>query len=91
MLYGLFLPVPAMIVYGLAIMLAEQIPFVVVANVATVWLVLIVPWQWIWWSTATGRYLKMRHAWGVGTAVMIMAMLASTFLIISIGLALDGV
>jgi len=27
----------------------------------------------VWWSTATGRYLKMRHPWGVGLAVVVMA------------------
>jgi hypothetical protein len=28
-----------------------------------------------WWSTATGRYLRMRHAWGVGFAVVTLALL----------------
>lgn len=29
----------------------------------------------IWWSVATRRYLKMRHAWGVGAAVVVVAVL----------------
>ncbi|MHC4828146.1 MAG: hypothetical protein ACYTEY_16450, partial [Planctomycetota bacterium] len=31
----------------------------------------------IWWSCATGRYLKIRHPWGVGLAVVVMAMLST--------------
>jgi hypothetical protein len=31
----------------------------------------------IWWSCATGRYLKIRHAWGVGLAVVVMASLVT--------------
>ncbi|MHC5007070.1 MAG: hypothetical protein ACYTGF_06895 [Planctomycetota bacterium] len=31
----------------------------------------------IWWSCATGRYLKIRHAWGVGLAVVVMALLVT--------------
>ncbi|MCH7547773.1 MAG: hypothetical protein IID30_15350 [Planctomycetes bacterium] len=27
----------------------------------------------IWWSLATSRYLKMKHAWGVGVAVCVMS------------------
>jgi hypothetical protein len=32
----------------------------------------------VWWSCATGRYLKIAHAWGVGLAVVLMAFLATT-------------
>jgi hypothetical protein len=30
-----------------------------------------------WWGCATGRYLKMKHAWGVSVAVVVMSGLAA--------------
>ena len=33
--------------------------------------------EFIWWSTATGRYLKIRHPWGVGAAVVVMSVLVT--------------
>jgi hypothetical protein len=41
-----------------------------------------------WWSCATGRYLKIRHAWGVGLAVVAMASLATMLTIVLIVLML---
>jgi len=38
----------------------------------------------IWWSTATGRYLRMPHAWGVGVVVVVLAILVG--LLVSGGL-----
>ncbi len=40
----------------------------------------LVPLEIVWWSTATGRYLKMRHAWGVGASVVVMSALAVALL-----------
>jgi hypothetical protein len=42
----------------------------------------------IFWSCATGRYLKMGHAWGVGLAVVLMASLSTTLAAVLIHLAL---
>ena len=28
-----------------------------------------------WWSVATSHYLKMRHPWGIGVAVVIVGLL----------------
>ena len=37
----------------------------------------IPPLLFIWWGLATSRYLRMRHPWGVGLAVLVMATLAA--------------
>ena len=37
----------------------------------------------VWWSLATGRYLKMRHAWGVGLAVTTMAGLGAAIMAVT--------
>lgn len=41
--------------------------------------------QIFWWSLATSRYLKMRHSWGVGLAVCVMAFLGSMMLVGIVG------
>ena len=33
-----------------------------------------------WWGLATSRYLKMKHAWGVGVAVCVMSGIATMIL-----------
>lgn len=40
------------------------------------YLLAVLPWLVAWWSFATGRYLQMNHPWGVGMAVVVMAILA---------------
>ncbi len=37
----------------------------------------VIPAQIVWWSVATGCYLRIRHAWAVGASVVIMAWLAA--------------
>jgi hypothetical protein len=61
----------------------------VVRNIATVVMVLgevavvgFVPALVVWWSTATGCYLRMAHAWGIGLALSAMAVLVSANLVI---------
>ncbi|MDY7109611.1 MAG: hypothetical protein SYC29_13335 [Planctomycetota bacterium] len=80
LLYGLgwFVPVIALTLLGVALSEMHRLPvlpglgrlLIVLAAVA-LWSHL--PFLVIWWSTATGRYLKMRHPWGVGLAVVAMA------------------
>lgn len=36
--------------------------------------VVVVPLTFVWWSLATGRYLKINHAWAVGLAVVFLAL-----------------
>ena len=43
-------------------------------------------YQFIWWSVATKHYLKMKHAWGVGAAVVIIAALTTMLINVSIAL-----
>ena len=40
--------------------------------------------QVIWWSTATDRYLKIPHAWGVGASVVTIAFLLCPALLLTI-------
>ena len=49
------------------------------ANDVYPWFITFAIWPialFIWWGTATSRYLKMRHPWGVSAAVVIIAFLA---------------
>lgn len=48
----------------------------------------LVPIEIAWWSAATGRYLKMRHAWGVGAAVAMMSALVVMLAVVSAHLLL---
>ena len=48
---------------------------IVIALVPTGLAWLLPVWFVFWWSAATGRYLKMRHPWGVGIAVVVVAIL----------------
>ncbi len=47
----------------------------------------LLPGEIMWWSFATGRYLKMPHPWGVGFAVVVMALLATMLAAVLIWLA----
>ena len=44
-------------------------------------LVIMLPWILIWWVAAIDRHLRMEHAAAVTTAVMLMALLASTLIV----------
>jgi hypothetical protein len=72
----LLLPVGALVIGPLYVRLMgrfgapDPMPGPVVMAVYSLPLLLVV-----WWSCATGRYLRMRHAWGVGLAVVIIAVL----------------
>lgn len=89
-LYGLALLSPPVLIYAAAlggptlVELVTQSSFALLArlslilmNVAGIMVVLYFPLELIWWSTATSRYLKMPHGWGVGVALMLMAGLAT--------------
>ena len=43
----------------------------------------------LWWSLAASRYLKMRHPWGIGLALCVLAFLCALFLL-AIVLAIFG-
>jgi hypothetical protein len=74
----MILPISGLIVGPLLVVLAwrfgtyESLLSAAVMAVYALPLLLVV-----WWSCATGRYLKIRHAWGVGLAVVIMAVLVT--------------
>jgi hypothetical protein len=80
LLYGLgwFVPVIVLTLLGVALSEMHRVPvlpglgrLLIVLAAITLWSHL--PFLVVWWSTATGRYLKMRHPWGVGLAVVVMA------------------
>ena len=73
--YGLLLPTAVLttlmlVMYEIALPgAALAIPLVVLA-----WLMLPAL-EVMWWSVATSHYLKMRHPWGIGVAVVILSLL----------------
>ncbi len=74
--YGLLLPI---LVLTTLMLVMSKIAFPGVALaiplVALAWLMLPLL-EVTWWSVATSHYLKMRHAWGVGVAVVTIGILA---------------
>lgn len=40
--------------------------------------------QLVWWSVATGKYLKIPHAWGVGASVVVIAYLLGPVLLMCV-------
>jgi hypothetical protein len=82
--FGWFVPLIALGLLGPALRELYRVPALVdlghtLAALAVVAAWAHLPFLVIWWSTATGRYLKMRHPWGVGLAVVIMAGLLTLF------------
>ncbi len=81
--YGMGLVAPAVLFVEAGIALAEQdavllaLAGTVLLALAGLWAPFLVGAEVVWWSTATGRYLRMGHPWGVGAAVVAMALLAA--------------
>ncbi len=73
--YGLLLPT-AVLTTLMLVMNNIAFPGRAVANTlaAVAWLMLPAL-EVTWWSVATSRYLKMRHPWGIGVAVVIVGLL----------------
>lgn len=89
--FGLFAPAAALTLAGTALA-AQQVPVLssageVVLSAGTLCIIAVVPVEVVWWSTATGRYLRMPHAWGVGLSVVVMALLAVSLLATWVSLA----
>jgi hypothetical protein len=76
--YGFALVIPAimatMLSAGLTLGMNRGGGEWLVAIAAACWLALPIMLV-IWWSTATSRYLRMPHAWGVGVSVVILGLL----------------
>ncbi|MHC5028911.1 MAG: hypothetical protein ACYTGR_19350 [Planctomycetota bacterium] len=82
-IYGLLLPLPAILCFIGAMSVLFQtslprslLPFILLF-MAAVAAFAILPLEVVWWSVATGRHLKMPHAWGIGAAVVIMSVLTT--------------
>ena len=84
--YGVALMVPAGVLAAVASALSGTELFnpstagrwlLLLAAMATV---AVLPMEIVWWSVASGRYMKLRHPWGVGVAVVVMAALATMLL-----------
>jgi len=80
--YGALLPLPLLVLtwvkgalWGIGFW--QPIPSLTVWSERLAWLLMLwYPFLLIvWWSTATGRYLRMAHSWGVGLAVVVLATL----------------
>ncbi len=89
--YGVMLAVPYVLLTLVGAAVRAQPP-AWTAGTAVLWLALvcgfaIVPLEVVWWSTATGRYFRIPHPWGVGSSLVAMAFLA-TLLLIGLVLAL---
>jgi hypothetical protein len=82
-MYGLALLAPTVLLAMVGLALDAQpreLPLILgraILGLAFLAAVGYVPAQIVWWSTATGRYLRMPHAWGVGLAVVVMGWLAT--------------
>jgi hypothetical protein len=90
--FGWFVPLIALGALGTAPVELYDVPPLRDVGRAMRTLALLAAWSQppflvIWWSSATGRYLKMRHPWGVGLAVVVMAGLLTLFVALTISLA----
>jgi len=88
-----YFPFIAMLaVLGSFMVVAGSIEFVYAGEliVDCAWYLLFgVPlYHFIWWSLAMRYYLKMPHAWGVGLAIVAMAVLGSTLIVATIVIAI---
>ena len=91
-LYGLGLLVPPACLLFPAVALVDntyQVPSVVghvMLTAAAGLALLFFPMEIVWWSTATGRYMRIPHAWGVGASVVTMSagttMLGATVIVL---------
>ena len=54
---------------------------VVVGAAASFATALVIPFAVVWWSVATGRYLRIPHAWGVGVSVVVISLLLTVLTI----------
>lgn len=86
--HGSVMVLPALLMYICAMMVGDRF-FLSLLNIAGVLLLLVIPMQFVWWSTATGHYLKMRHPWGVGAAVVIMSVLVTFTAILYVALMMN--
>ena len=87
MIYGLGLLLPFVTLMVIANTLGGRIMYVLLLNIAGACAALVLPMEVAWWSSATSRYLKMRHGWGVGLVAVLMASLFAALLLILLYLA----
>ena len=82
--YGVALMVPAGVLAAVGSALCGADLFApntagrVLLAIAALATVAVLPAEVVWWSVVSGRYMKLRHPWGVGVAVVLMAALATT-------------
>ncbi len=77
--YGIglmFFPLAITIVASMAAVADVQFLTDALSGIAIVVVFMVLPIYFLWWSVATSRYLRMRHAWGIGLAVWFMAFIA---------------
>ena len=85
--YGVALILPAGILAAVGSALGGADPFPpntagrVLLAIAALAAVAVLPAEVVWWSVASGRYMKLRHPWGVGVAVVVMAALVTSALL----------
>lgn len=72
-LHSFVLLVPPTLMFTFAIAVGNPSWLVPLMNSAGLLLLLTFPLAFVWWSIATQHYLKMRHTWLVGLAVVIMS------------------
>jgi hypothetical protein len=72
-LYGSICLVPGLLMKVFAPVFNDGDVFLFLLNWSGVVLLAIIPFQFIWWSVATSYYLKMRHAWGIAAALVVIA------------------
>ncbi len=75
---GLFVPLACAFPPGVALVQNPNSSFSIAGRVlllvAGVLALLLIPMEMAWWSTATGRYMRIPHAWGVGASVVVMSL-----------------
>lgn len=49
-----------------------------------------VPLEILWWSCATGRYMRIKHAAAVGFSIVVMALLTSALIFVALGLLFNA-
>lgn len=88
---GLLVPLVVLVLCGTCLAVQWRSPIsplgALVLRAAVVYACALVPFELAWWSLATGRYLRMQHAWAVGASVVIMALLSTTIVGLFIGSA----
>lgn len=71
----------AWITYGLVLGSGYAVPSM---HIRIVCLLILPLLQWVWWSVATDKYLKIPHAWGVGASVVVIAYLLGPVLLMCV-------